>query len=693
MPRLDGYKQRVMSPADSPNPSDAAEWALPNRTGLWSSLLWGQPSERPFPRRLAASVGLTLFSFACQWLLAPWGGYLAVFFCSLAVVLSALYGGFKAGVLSAVLAFVLQFAWASSLVGGLAPRADWPPRWIGLTGSHWSSLLFLLIHLVLVTSVWTVQKERRRLHAALAQAQLNHRRFTDTFELAASGITHVDLDGTLLRCNRAFCALVGFTNEELRHMTFRDLTHPDDVAQDQALLEETLAGGRNGYTLEKRYLLRGQKTVWVKLSVALVRNDLGMPSYFISVVQDISQAKATEDALRTSEQLMKQAQSLAHMACWESTPEKGTVRAIGDAYRTIGIPASEFSIDDFMALIHPDDVDHFHQAMVSALPSAAGYTVAYRCVNEGQERWLNVSAEFERNAEGRVVRAFGVGQDITTFKHQELEIKRLNASLEQRIQAGTRELKAAYDELESYSYAVAHDLRSPLRIINGFSQALLEDACGLGDEGEDHLRRIMAASTRMGELIDGLLKLAQYGRSELKRQPVNLSEVAESLLQELAAGDPDHQVDWAVEPDVSVLADRALVQALMQNLLHNAWKYGAQTAQPQIRVTTEWRDDQRWFCVKDNGAGFDMVRAAKLFQPFQRLHKPHEFSGLGIGLATVRRIVERHGGAISAMGQPGHGAVFRFTLEPARSPSARPRPTTALQAVPSTSDADPTPAG
>jgi light-regulated signal transduction histidine kinase (bacteriophytochrome) len=176
----------------------------------------------------------------------------------------------------------------------------------------------------------------------------------------------------------------------------------------------------------------------------------------------------------------------------------------------------------------------------------------------------------------------------------------------------------------------------------------------------------------MGLLIDGLLQLSQIGRGEVQRQPVNLGAIATRLLEELAAESPQRSVTWSIEPDLHAWADPSLVDALLQNLLHNAWKYTASTPQAHIRVFTRELDGQTHFCVSDNGAGFDMARAEKLFQPFQRLHQPHEFEGLGIGLATVQRIVQRHGGLLHAEAAPGHGATFCFTLPGEASPESLP---------------------
>lgn len=244
------------------------------------------------------------------------------------------------------------------------------------------------------------------------------------------------------------------------------------------------------------------------------------------------------------------------------------------------------------------------------------------------------------------------------------EILRLNADLERRVEARTAELKAANQELDSFAYAVSHDLRAPLRAMSGFSQALVEDYGGkLDGEARVYLEQIILASKKMGELVDGLLTLSRSTRGERRHDTVDLSALAEILLGELALQEPARRVAWRVEPGLRVEGDNAMIEVVMRNLLGNAWKYTARTAEPLIRVYAEMVDGERFYCVADNGAGFAMAHAGKLFQPFQRLHRQDEFPGIGIGLATVQRIVHRHGGAIRAQGEPGKGATFCFSLQ------------------------------
>ena len=227
----------------------------------------------------------------------------------------------------------------------------------------------------------------------------------------------------------------------------------------------------------------------------------------------------------------------------------------------------------------------------------------------------------------------------------------------------TAELSAANQELDAFGYAVSHDLRAPLRAMSGYSHALAED---LGDELRDQARtyldQIELASRRMADLIDAILTLSRIGRSELSRETVDLSALARRRLGELAAAEPDRRVEISVDDGLVAWGDSRTLEAALGNLLDNAWKYSAKAASPVIRVWAEERDGRRWFCVADNGAGFDMAHAARLFQPFQRLHRQEEFPGIGIGLATVRRIIHRHGGQIEAEGAPGAGATFCFSL-------------------------------
>lgn len=380
-----------------------------------------------------------------------------------------------------------------------------------------------------------LEEKVRERTAALQESEA---RFRATFEQAAVGIAHVAPDGHWLRVNQRLCDIVGYSQEEIQSLTFKDLTHPDDVADSLADMQKLMAGEADRYQNQKRYVVRNGDVLWVNQTVALVRHGDGTPDYFISVIEDISERKAAEAA-----------------------------------------------------------------------------------------------------------------------------VLQLNAELERRVEARTAELQAANTELESFTYAVSHDLRAPLRAMNGFSAILVDEhGRSLDSEGRHLLAQIRSGAQHMGELIDGLLALARSTRGEMRRDAVDLSALAERILAELARTEPERQVAWDVEPGLVAQGDGRMLEALVTNLLSNAWKYTARTPQAQIRFHGEERDGQRLYCVADNGAGFESAYAGRLFQPFQRLHRQDEYPGVGVGLATVKRIVERHGGTIEAEGKPGEGARFRFTL-------------------------------
>lgn len=254
--------------------------------------------------------------------------------------------------------------------------------------------------------------------------------------------------------------------------------------------------------------------------------------------------------------------------------------------------------------------------------------------------------------------------DVTELREAQQALERLNAELDQRVTERTRALQDLNKELESFTYSVSHDLRTPLRSIQGFSTLLLEtEAEKLSEQGRTSLQRIQSNAGRMGSLITDLLSMAQHSRGDLDLQQVNLSAMAQGVANELQRADPDRQADWRIVPGLWVQADPGLLRLVLQNLLGNAWKYTARRDMAVIELSGSGEIGRMcWFELQDNGAGFDMQYADQLFQPFQRLHRPHEFEGTGIGLAIVQRILQRHGGSINGQAEIGQGALFRFCL-------------------------------
>ncbi len=260
-------------------------------------------------------------------------------------------------------------------------------------------------------------------------------------------------------------------------------------------------------------------------------------------------------------------------------------------------------------------------------------------------------------------------EDVTDRLQAREDLQRLNRELEERVRERTARLEAANRELEAFCYSVSHDLRAPLRVLDGFSEELLRTCADrLDATGRHYLERIRAGSRRMGLLIDDLLQLSRIHRGEIRREWVDLTALAETIAADLRQQEPGRLVAFVIEPGLSARGDGSLLRVALENLLGNAWKFTGRKAEATIAFGRSEHEGEPVFSVRDDGVGFDMAHAGKLFGAFQRLHSEREFPGTGIGLATVQRIVHRHGGKVWGEGAPGKGAVFYFTLPQEGSP-------------------------
>jgi PAS domain S-box-containing protein len=318
-------------------------------------------------------------------------------------------------------------------------------------------------------------------------------------------------------------------------------------------------------------------------------------------------------------------------------------------------------------VMHPDDRERIAAYRRSHLRLQDGVIsqVEFRARHmDGSWRWmLSRNLVFARNEDGTIRQLIGTTTDITAAKRAEEELRRLNAELERRVSERTADLQAANSELEAFAYSVSHDLRGPLRAIGGFSGAVL-DSCGdqLDASGRRYLSLVTAGVKRMADMIDGLLALSRSTRNELFLRRVDLSAITSEALADLQHTDPNRCVDTVIIPQAEVYGDARLLRIALDNLLGNAWKYTSRRECARIEFGMQVAQGESIYFVRDNGVGFDMANANALFMPFQRLHSGGEFDGTGIGLATVKRIIHRHGGRIWGQSAPEQGATFYFTL-------------------------------
>lgn len=324
---------------------------------------------------------------------------------------------------------------------------------------------------------------------------------------------------------------------------------------------------------------------------------------------------------------------------------------------SLGKPLHEF--------LHPDDREaaaRLFRDLMAGIGAGGEHEFRLR-TRSGEIRWIEVSAHRAPDSEPGESGLTGTVDDISARKVAELSLRNLNQELEARVRLRTAELEASNRELEAFSYSVSHDLRAPLRAIDGFARILEEELEGrIEAHTLGHLSRIRKASERMAKLIDALINLALLTRQPLRKESFSLSELARQIVEELHAEQPGREIMVEITEGLEVTADRALIFSMLDNLLRNAWKFTAQRSPAQISLSAERINGRRVFCIADNGVGFDMNHSGNLFRPFYRLHANEAFPGTGIGLATVQRIVQRHDGSIWAESRPGEGTRFLFTL-------------------------------
>lgn len=380
------------------------------------------------------------------------------------------------------------------------------------------------------------------------------------------------------------------------------------------------------------------------------------------------QRQQAEVALRESEERYRTLTEVSPVGIFHADSE-GKYLYVNERWCELsGLTAEAAHGDGWAQAVHPEDRARVLAEWQGAIAESQPFRSEFRFQRPtGATIWVFSQVMGEDRAIGGVLGYIGAVTNITDRKRGEEQIRQLNAELERRVRERTAQLEAANRELESFAYSASHDLRAPLRAIDAFSRAVMED-CGaqLPKPSQAHLQRVCDAAHHMGQLIGDLLNLSKVTRSTLHVTSVDLSALAQVIAAELQHTQPDRLVEFIIAPGLQVRGDAALLRDALQNLLANAWKFTSKHPHARIEVGATAERGQRVYFVRDDGAGFDMAYAGKLFGAFQRLHSTGEFEGTGVGLATVQRIIHRHGGCIWAEGAVERGATFYFSLSPER---------------------------
>ncbi|NUN65460.1 PAS domain S-box protein [Pseudanabaena biceps] len=486
----------------------------------------------------------------------------------------------------------------------------------------------------------------------LLASETKFRRF---FDFAPIGIAVANMATYRFESvNRAFCELLGYSEVELLDLaSCMSISVTEDWELERPYAEAMMRGENNFYQIEKRYIKKNGTIILGSLTTTILRDQDGNITHLIGMSQDISDRKQAEQLLLKSDTHLKVAQRIGKIGSWEFEIKTGSLSWSDEIFRIYGLEPSPQppSYEELQQYIHPDDWEHFNQTVRKAIDLAQSYDLEHRVVQpNGTVIPVMARGEMIYDASGQLTHIIGTAMDISDRKLAEAKILETAHKL-----ANTNR------ELEAFSYSISHDLRAPLRHMNGFVNALKQQLQKhhevLNDPKVAHyLQVIESSSQKMGHLIDGLLTLSRYGRRTLDSSQLSIRELVDEAIA-IISSDPHHNpaIEFAIADLPTKFGDRLLLQQVFNNLIGNAVKFSQNQPNPCIEIDSLPDGIIR---IKDNGVGFQMEYADKLFGAFQRLHNQSEFEGTGIGLAIVQRIVQRHGGSVWAEGYPNQGATF-----------------------------------
>jgi PAS domain S-box-containing protein len=478
-------------------------------------------------------------------------------------------------------------------------------------------------------------------------------RFRRTFELAGSGLAHIGMDRRFIRVNPRLCEILGYPEHELIKLRGKDISHPEDADVINRERPRLYSGEIDEVRLEKRYVKKDGSLVWVHFSMVVERDLEGRPKYEIAVYEDITARRNAEEALRQSEERFRRTFELASSGLAHIGLDGRFLRVNKRLCEIFGYSEAELCALTVRDLSHPEDRDLADapraRVIAGEIDSARLEKRYFR--KDGKLLWVAVAIAMERDADGRPLYAISVLDDITERKQAEAALREAH-----------EDLKRSNSELEQFAYVASHDLQEPLRMVSSYTQLLGRRYAGkLDADAAEFMGYIVDGAARMKQLIEDLLAYSRVGMRAKELRPVELSAVLRRALANLKVALEEAGASVTHDALPPVPADEVQLAQVFQNLIGNALKFRSGAA-PRIHVAVSENESRFEIAVRDNGIGIEPQYFERIFMLFQRLHNKGEYPGTGIGLAIVRKVIERHGGQIRVESKPGEGSAFIFTL-------------------------------
>jgi PAS domain S-box-containing protein len=528
-----------------------------------------------------------------------------------------------------------EWQWWSARGTALRDEQNLPYRWIGS-----------------ITDI----TELKRTEEELLESQ---EKYYYLYENAPVGMYHTKIDGSgIIEINNSACEMLGFKKEELIGQPSA-IRWADPNRRNEILKIMGEYGVATNFDAE---ILKKDNTI---ISCLLSMKIFKEEGYIEGFIVDITERKRVVEALKISKEGLLFATEGANLGIWSWNIVTGELIWSDQCKILFGIPLSEtMSYQRFSDALHPDDRERTDKAVKDAIDNHRDYDIEYRSIWPDESiHWLAAKGRGYYDNTGKPLRLEGIVLDITGNKKTEEEIRKLNNELENRVVLRTAQLEASNKELEAFSYSVSHDLRAPLRHVSGYVELLnTRFYSDLPEKGRHYLNSIADSVRIMGVLIDDLLQFSKTGRMEIHQSDVAMNEIVREVKESLCKVNPDREIEWVSKKLPNVIGDEAMLKVVWTNLLSNAIKFTRTRVKARIEIGVLKESKELVFFVRDNGVGFDMKYAEKLFGVFQRLHPTEEFEGTGIGLANVQRIVLRSGGRTWAEAIPDKGAVFYFSV-------------------------------